>query len=743
MKFNKDSAPMFRPTRLTFTKDKITSNKINGNRCSVWGIAHLLLYYQILKDIEDGELSPNQEVLFSAEAAREYGALRSTKGHVGEKRLLKDVLNQAISLNAPDCIVALFEVYGGWENTQRKLNELGRLLSLSRHSRIVPTGRKNDIQLTNIYDYYKIGVAFLELKKTTQFYMKNRNHIIRHTLYTPQGLLGEKENIFSSIFWGTDQNDCLIFIENGDQFECSLVINGKNVEATSQLAIRPDSESNNTELLQLKMGDSLTYKDWLMQGFDGYFLNERIIDEIEISHVSMDESYILRSSWDKVAFISLSAANVRSLIPGSRKTIHVNEQIEQSKLLDRISLIVTNEPILELKNKIPQYIVPDSLRFAYQYASYISEIYSGKFITITGSAGKSSTRLMLSHLLKDSGKIFENYGNANLHYPTFGLSLEINDAYDFILFEAAGASMNLFSYGNNAYIWQSNVAIITSIGTAHAVDGIERNVFVKKQIFFGVKEGGYAVINGDIPKEYLSPILKMAKELNLTILMYSLKEKDVDCFVTKKEVMRDRTDVSVSLMNKELHFSLKTDSDGQIQNAMAVLLAVECIGYSAEEFTDKLLEFKSFERILNPTKLQLEGKEMTLVDDTHNSSIEAAINGINYFASKKKFYKGKSILVLGETADLGNQTVEQHKRLEPAINAALADKVIIYGEPFKHLKLDGDNVVQCDTKEQIIQEICEEVTNDSFAFVKGSHGIGFYEVVNMLKEKANFVENQF
>ena len=140
---------------------------------------------------------------------------------------------------------------------------------------------------------------------------------------------------------------------------------------------------------------------------------------------------------------------------------------------------------------------------------------------------------------------------------------------------------------------------------------------------------------------------------------------------------------------------------------------------------------------------ELIGSERMIVASIDNSSIEAAINGINYFASKKKFYKGKSILVLGETADLGNQTVEQHKRLEPAINAALADKVIIYGEPFKHLKLDGDNVVQCDTKEQIIQEICEEVTNDSFAFVKGSHGIGFYEVVNMLKEKANFVENQF
>ena len=300
--------------------------------------------------------------------------------------------------------------------------------------------------------------------------------------------------------------------------------------------------------------------------------------------------------------------------------------------------------------------------------------------------------------------------------------------------------MNLLSYGNNAYIWQSDVAIITSFGTAHAVDGIERNAFVKKQLFFGVKEGGYAIINGDIEEKYLSIILNTAKELNLIILLYSLKDKTVDCFVTKKEVRKDRTDVSLSLTDKEVHFSLRTDSDGQIQNAMAVLLAIQCIGYSPEDFTEKLIDFKSFERILNPIEIELGSRKITLVDDTHNSSIEAAINGINYFASKKDFYKGKSILVLGETADLGDQTEEQHKRLEPFINAAKADKILFYGAPFKCLAIDHNDVKLCETKEQVIQEIKDSVTDDSYVFVKGSHGIGFYEVVTTLKKEANLIE---
>lgn len=740
MRLKKDRVPLFRPTKLTFTKDRITSKRVDGNRCTVFGTMHLLLYYQILTDIQSGFLSPDHHLRFSSESAKEYGAMRSTKGQAGEVRVLKEVLNQAISLNAPDCIVALFEVYGGWENTQRKLNQLARTLGISNHSRISPTGRRETCQLSNLYDYYKIGVAFLGLDQKMHAYIRNKSHTIHGTIYEAQDHHTEHETIASSIYWGTDRNNCLLFLDKGEELEGLLVINGETQDEATELALGITKVKSYEPLLE--PSNELPYKDWLIQRFDGYFLNEQLTAGIEVQHVSMDESYIRHSHWKKVAYISLSASNFRSLVPGSKRTFHVNEQIKKSSLLEGITLIITDTPIEELRNKIPQYIVPDSLLFAYQYASYMSEVYQGKFIPITGSAGKSSTRLMLSHLLKDTGKVFENYGNVNLHYPTFGLSLEINNTYDFAFFEAAGATMNALSYGNNAYIWQANVAIITSFGTAHAADGIDRNLFVKKQLFFSVKEGGYAVINGDMEEKYLTPVLAMAKELNLTILLYSLKNKQVDCFVTKKEVLKDRTEVSLSLMNKEVNFSLKTDSDGQIQNAMAALLTLECIGYKAEEFAGKLLNFQSFNRILKPIELKLENKKVTVVDDTHNSSIESAINGISYFAKKKEFYSGRSILVLGETAGLGAQTHEQHKRLEPAINASSADKIIFYGEPFEGLAIKNDQAVLCETKEQVVQEIKQALTEDSYVFVKGSYGIGFYEVIDQLKQEANYLENE-
>ncbi|MGG5369659.1 Mur ligase family protein [Enterococcus sp. AZ196] len=730
---------LFQKTKLIFNSEKILNKRPIGNRCSKWGTMHLLLYLMILKDIENGVISPDQELTFTKEVQHEFGTLRSTRGQYGEKRLLSDVLNQAISFNAPDCISALYEVYGGFESAKGKIYQLALMLNVSVFSRLVPTGRKNGVQLSNIYDYYKIGLAFLELSATSHYFIKNRSHVIHGETYTPPIDFSEDASILSSIFWGTNQNDCFIFRRKSSKIECSLIINGESVEDILSSAL--DDNYNWEGLSPIKLEEErydLPFSEWLSNNFEGYFLNEKIAKKNnKVDHVIQDLSMIDLRGFDNVAVVSLSASHYRSLIPSTTRSFHSNILIEKFNQKDKISFIITDEPIKALMNEIPQFIVPDSLLFSYEYISYMSEIYKGKSIGITGSAGKSSTRLMLSHLLSDDGNVLENISNANMHYPTFSLSLGISNKVDFIVYEGAASSMNPLAYGNNSYLWRPDVAIITSFGSAHAGVGIQRNLRVKKQIFYGVKEGGYAVINGDIDQEYLKDIIEVAKSLNLTICLYSLEDQTVNCYLKNKIVMKDGTEVKIILNDKEITFILKTDSDGQIQNAMASLLALECTGHGAENYASKFSSYESFDRILRPKEQLINNKMVTLVDDTHNSSIEATINGIKYFSSKKHFYTGSSVLVLGEVADLANQTKEQHKRLEPFINSSLADNVILYGEPFKCLEVENSNVVHCETKEQVVDEIKKAVTEDSYIFVKGSHGIGFYKVVDMLQGEKN------
>ncbi|MGG5333227.1 Mur ligase family protein [Enterococcus sp. AZ163] len=724
---------IFQPTVLTFSTKEFIGKRPSGVRQSPWGTVHLLLYLAILQDMEANKLSPDQEICFSIEAEKEYAARRSTHGKSGEKRPLGELLNQAISLNAPDCIVALFDVYGGLKGTLRRVNQF---IFASNYSRKTPTGRKMIPQLTHLYDYYQIGEEFLRLSDKSFDYLKNRDHLIHGKVYKAQSQLGDQAGVLGSIFWGTDQSDCLVFKKEADQRICTLVINGKDYNHTADLAMQPESAPK--EYL-VEKEPNLPHKQWLEQTFEGYFLNDERGANLVIDHTVCDPTLTLRNNWQNVAYIALSAESYRAIIPKAKRDFHGNEIILRYKVEKHLSIIITDEPILKLKDTIPQFIVPNSLTFAYHYAAYQMWNYHGKFCALTGSVGKSSTRLIMEHLLKDEGTILANMGNANLHYPTFSLSVEINDNYDFVLFEAAGACMNRLGYGNNAFIWQTDVVIIPSFGSAHVVDGVENNLCKKKELFFSVKENGYVVINKDMDEDHLASFVEMARLFKLNVLLFSFEDKTTDCYLLEKKVSREKTDVRISFRGKEVTFTLTTDSDGQIQNAMGALLALDCMGSSVEKMAPKLADFHSLKRVLRPIPLTLNEKNVTVIDDTHNSAIESMMNGIDFFTSKKSFYKGKSLLVLGEVDYLGNEEEARfhHERLIPHINQADPDQAIFYGKSFKDLPVDIAPVTWCETKEQVVEKIMAEVTEDSIVFIKGSHGeTGFYEVTEMIKKQA-------
>ena len=138
---------------IAFSRNKLLGLCSEDNRMSLWGTNHILLYLKILRDIQEKKLSINQIITFANEGEQESKSLRSTNAQAGDKRLLIDVLNQAVSFNAPDCIKALWQVYGGKKNTQKILLELAEELNISKESQKSLTGRLVTGQKTNIFLY--------------------------------------------------------------------------------------------------------------------------------------------------------------------------------------------------------------------------------------------------------------------------------------------------------------------------------------------------------------------------------------------------------------------------------------------------------------------------------------------------------------------------------------------------------------------------------------------------------------
>lgn len=64
---------------------------------------------------------------------------------------------------------------------------------------------------------------------------------------------------------------------------------------------------------------------------------------------------------------------------------------------------------------MPQFIVKNSWGFLLQVLEKLRSSYKKSVIAITNSAGKTSTRMTISHLLQEA-KVLENRGKDNIRF---------------------------------------------------------------------------------------------------------------------------------------------------------------------------------------------------------------------------------------------------------------------------------------------------------------------------------------
>ncbi|WP_194165716.1 CapA family protein [Oceanobacillus sp. CFH 90083] len=1063
---------------LTFSKNQLFAAKPQGNRISPWGTGHLLLYLSIILDLQEGVFSPSQTIVFSKRAASQKKALRSTKGDQEESRILLDVLNQAISLNAPDCILALCMLYGGEKKAQEKINKLGRELNISKNSRLNITGRLVKNQMSNLFDYYKIGMAFLNLARSSFNYIRNRPHVIKGEMYKPQSTLDLKGDTIASIFWGTTQNDCLIFREINNEICCSVVINGLSYIHTAEVALASSVlekarikqvslespiiniladtyfgefytekriKKNRTDALQkygyeytleklsekfstedfnivtyegvlinpeepcynkrkvfylggdkkktinefknrnirlVNLGNNhakdygeealadtvrafnqanmatvgagndlidavkpvvLSYKNKKIAVFSGYWhrngkdadfdfyattregvssLDGLLLEEIEtfkkdnpsvftvvLAHWGVDFKNILphqrklakllvkkgadliigsgphkvqpveeidgvkvfyslgngafnSDGWDlkkegnfpygyflkwdiseneilvypfwnynpdtfwqprfieggeqeevlkdistinshqllenpttdaeghlyysikadpvkkkpienwkewftrnlqgeflepdlvpslefdfatiypermkqsdcqQALVVSLAAENLKSMYnDASWNPKHRNEILAYADYLEKIALIVTDSPIESLRKTVPQFIVENSLQAASFLADFMVENYKGKMVTITGSVGKSSTRMLLEQLFEEEEQV-SNRGNSNLHLANLELALNLIKQPEKAFFEIAIGGLNALAYGNEASRYRSDVAIMSSYGIAHAMWGVDSNLSRKAELFFCTKDGGTAIINGDIEEKYLWKILKQARLQNLNIKMYSLVDEKAFCYLIHKKVRRDNVEVSISFNGSEISIPLKVGSNGQVQNIMSALIVLDDLGYDITEYIHKFWDYRNLPRNLEEIEIITESNYFTVIDDTHNSSVPALKNGLQYFKEKKNFYKGNKLLVVGEVAELGLYSLEEHQKLKVDLEKTEATQIFLWGDSFKQVSEELANAQWFANKDEIITAVKNHMNHDTLIFIKGSSYSKFYTVADQIR----------
>lgn len=381
-------------------------------------------------------------------------------------------------------------------------------------------------------------------------------------------------------------------------------------------------------------------------------------------------------------------------------------------------------------------IVADTLKAMEDLGKAARARTAARVIGVTGSVGKTGTKEMIATALEAQGQTHASIKSYNNHW---GVPLSLSSMH-------AGTDYGVFEMGMNhpneitplSEMVRPHVAIITTIAPVHVEafdDGIDGIVKAKAEIFDGVEDGGYAVLNADIPS--FDTLKSMAEEKGLSVVSFGEAETAMARLVDCLEAANGSR-VKAMILDEEVSFTLQVAGRHNAQNAMAVLAAVKLAGGDIQKAA-KAIERQ--EPIVGRGKreiLETDQKDnpITLIDESYNASPAAMNAAFKVLALVDPGRGGRRIAVLGDMLELGKESDKHHADLALPLKAANIDLVYTCGKHMKNLhdRLPANQRGEHkETSKELAEIVPDVLVPGDVVMVKGSLGSKMGLVVEALR----------
>ena len=331
----------------------------------------------------------------------------------------------------------------------------------------------------------------------------------------------------------------------------------------------------------------------------------------------------------------------------------------------------------------PLAIVPDVLRGMEKAGMTRRAELTARVVAVTGSVGKTGTKEALRLVLSRQGKTHAPVASYNNHW---GVPLTLTRTPRDVRYGVYEIGMN--APGEIlplAKMVQPDVAVITTIQPVHlaAFESLEGIAREKAAIFGGLKQGGTAIINADIPQTGLLRELALAAGAGRVISFGESETADVRLLGCS--LKPDVSTAEANVMGRPVTYKLGSPGKHIVLNSLAVLAAADALG------ADLALAALALGDLTPPSGrgarqvLHAPAGPFTLIDESYNgnpASMRAAIENLGRMPVAGR---GRRIAVLGDMLELGETAPELHKGLADAVTGNGIDLVFACGPLMRSL----------------------------------------------------------
>ncbi|MDB4222814.1 UDP-N-acetylmuramoyl-tripeptide--D-alanyl-D-alanine ligase [Granulosicoccus sp.] len=296
----------------------------------------------------------------------------------------------------------------------------------------------------------------------------------------------------------------------------------------------------------------------------------------------------------------------------------------------------------KVDTNLPQLVVEDTTVALGRLSTWWASRFGIPIIAVTGSNGKTSVKEIIAAILRQLGPVLSTKGNLNneIGVPLTLLGMRSDHLYAVVEMGANHAG----EIARLVQIAKPDIAVVNNVGSAHlegfgSKEGIAR---AKSEIYSGLSQDGYAVINAD--DDFAEFMRDAASHCNK-------REFGLSSGCDVQGIPGAGLNIETLGTKLSPRFQLSGDHNGM--NALAAIAAVQCVDVQSANIVRGLESVRSI-----PGRLEKKPGvgSATLIDDSYNANPDSAKEAINVLVR----YDGIRYLVLGDMGELGDEAEALH-----------------------------------------------------------------------------------
>ncbi|MCG6200358.1 UDP-N-acetylmuramoyl-tripeptide--D-alanyl-D-alanine ligase [Psychromonas antarctica] len=314
-----------------------------------------------------------------------------------------------------------------------------------------------------------------------------------------------------------------------------------------------------------------------------------------------------------------------------------------------------------VESELPYIVVKDTRIALGLLAAYVRQKISAlKCAAITGSNGKTSTKELLSEILRqfcnEKEGVLATAGNFNNDIGLPLTLLRLTEQSRFAVVELGANHAGEIAY--TSQLAKPDVALINNVTAAHlegfkSLPGVAK---AKGEIWSSLTAQGCAVVNLDA--NFADQYLQQLKLQKCKIMTFSQTDKNATLFAS--DIKLNALGKATFTLNLQVDDLLKTTSiqlnlagKHNVSNALAAASMAVALGCGLDVISSGLSLVTEVAGRVKATQIN---KLITVIDDTYNANSASVKAAIDLLVQ----YSGAHLLILGDMAELGPYSAQEH-----------------------------------------------------------------------------------